>query len=121
MDRRELLKFIGAANGAAFVGNALAWTPVPSATPLKAAGFSAEDLAYLNDIADCIIPRTDTPGAKDADVGRIMAIWVADCYLPAEQALFKQGMTQINSEAQSRSVSRFYCWTMHSAIACYPG
>jgi hypothetical protein len=101
MDRRELLKMIGMATGAAFVGNAMAWTRVADATSPEAAGFSAEDLMLLNEVAETIIPRTDTPGAKDADVGRIMAVLVADCYLPAEQQAFRQGMVKINSASQS--------------------
>lgn len=101
MDRRELLKMIGMATGAAFVGNALAWTTVAEATSPEAAGFSADDLMLLNEVAGTIIPRTDTPGAKDADVGRIMAVLVADCYLPAEQKVFRQGMADIDKRSQS--------------------
>ncbi|WP_099036497.1 gluconate 2-dehydrogenase subunit 3 family protein [Lacimicrobium alkaliphilum] len=101
MDRRELLKMIGMATGAAFVGNAIAWTSVAEATSPKAAGFSKEDLMLLNEVAETIIPRTDTPGARDADVGRIMAVLVADCYLPEEQQVFRQGMVKINNTSES--------------------
>lgn len=107
MDRRELLKMIGMATGAAFVGNAMAWTRVADATPPKAAGFSDDDLMLLNEVAETIIPRTDTPGAKDADVGRIMAVLVADCYLPAEQKVFREGMVKINNASESASGKPF--------------
>ncbi|ALS96845.1 gluconate 2-dehydrogenase subunit 3 family protein [Lacimicrobium alkaliphilum] len=101
MDRRELLKMIGMATGAAFVGNAMAWTTVAEATSPKAAGFSDEDLMLLNEVAETIIPRTDTPGAKDANVAHIMAVLVADCYLPEEQQVFRQGMADIDKRSQS--------------------
>ena len=61
MLRRDLLKFIAAATGCAFVGidGALA-------APVARAPFTAHDRAMLDEIAETIIPRTDTPGAKDA-------------------------------------------------------
>ncbi len=101
MERRDLLKLIAAASGAAFVGNALAWDPAPSATTPAAAGFSKDDLGLLSEIAETIIPRTDTPGAKDAGVAETMAILVADCYTPTEQKAFYAGMKQIDKDSNA--------------------
>ena len=48
-----------------------------------------------------IIPRTDTPGAKDVNVGYMMAVMVTDCYTPAQQAAFKEGIASIKALAKS--------------------
>lgn len=99
MNRRDLLKMIVAATGVAFVGaNALAYE-LTFATPLSDTGFSKDDLLLLNNIGEVIIPKTDTPGAKEADVASMMAIMVKDCYVKSEQATFKAGLVDIEKRA----------------------
>jgi len=78
MERRELLKMIVAATGAAMIGlPALASGQAPAAG--AKAAFSAADIALMDEIADTILPRTKTPGAKDTGIGAFMATFVADC------------------------------------------
>jgi hypothetical protein len=62
MDRRELLKMIVAATGAAMVGLP-ALAAGQSATTGSTAAFSAADISMLDEIAETILPRTTTPGA----------------------------------------------------------
>ena len=56
--------------------------------------FSAEELALIRDLADTIIPRTDTPGAADAKVQ-----WHIDRVMsarPAEEiAGFRRGLASV--------------------------
>ena len=42
--------------------------------------FTEKDIAYLDEIAETILPKTDTPGAKDAKVGAFMTVMVKDTY-----------------------------------------
>jgi hypothetical protein len=101
MDRRELLKMIAAATGVAFVGaNALAYD-LTFATPLSNTGFSNYDLLLLNNIGEVIIPKTDTPGAKDVDVASIIAVMVKDCYTKPEQTTFRAGLVDIEKRSTS--------------------
>lgn len=78
----------------------------PSAT---AAGgtigtFTADDQAFLAEVADTILPDTaKSPGAKAAGVGPFMALMVTDCYTPEDQAVFRTGMQTIDAR----------CTTMH--------
>lgn len=98
MDRRELLKMIASATGVAMVGMpafVLGQAPVPQA----ANGFTADEVALLDEIAEAIIPRTDTPGAKDAKVGAFMARFVTDCYSREDQAAFRAGMADLDKRA----------------------
>lgn len=98
MERRELLKMIASATGVAMVGMpafALAQAPVAKA----ADGFTAEEVALLDEIAEAIIPRTDTPGAKDAEVGAFMARFVTDCYSREDHDAFRAGLQDLDQRA----------------------
>ncbi|MGY1519927.1 gluconate 2-dehydrogenase subunit 3 family protein [Luteimonas sp. A482] len=98
MERRELLKMIASATGVAMLGMpafVLGQAPVAQG----AAGFTADDVALLDEIAEAIIPRTDTPGAKDAEVGAFMARFVTDCYSGEDQAAFRAGLMDLDRRA----------------------
>jgi len=64
--------------------------------------FTKEEIAYLDEIAETIIPRTDTPGAKDAKVGEFMNVMVRDCYRPEEQKVFREGMKKIEALSKEK-------------------
>ena len=51
---------------------------------------------------EVIIPRTDTPGAKDAQVGAFMTVYVSDCFTKPEQDDFRAGIEALKSEAQAK-------------------
>ncbi|MCH2258384.1 MAG: gluconate 2-dehydrogenase subunit 3 family protein, partial [Alteromonas sp.] len=107
MERRELLKLIATATGTAlFAGNVLAYTDVP-AVPLSDTLFNEKDVALLNEMGEVIIPQTDTPGAKAANVGATMAVLVTDCYTPLLQKTFLDGIKKISSLSQSRFNKQF--------------
>jgi hypothetical protein len=47
-------------------------------------------------VAETIIPKTNTPGAKDAQVGKFMASYSADCYDEMQLKTLKDGITRVN-------------------------
>lgn len=57
--------------------------------------FTKDEIAYLDEIAETILPKTATPGAKDAQVGAFMNVMVRDCYTTRDQQIFKTGMDTI--------------------------
>lgn len=98
MNRRELLKMIAVATGTAMVGGqALA----AFASGRVEAALSDEEVHLLDEVAETLLPRTDTPGAKDAEVGDFMRVFVRDCYTVEQQSRFRDGIAQI--EAHSRA------------------
>lgn len=104
MERRELLKMIAAATGAAMIGlPALGYAQSPGADAKSA--FSDAQVALLDEIADTILPRTRTPGAKDAGTGAFMARFVSDCYTAEYRAVFQAGLTDIDRRAGGRFAS----------------
>ena len=62
--------------------------------------FSADDIAFLDEVADTILPTTSTPGAKAAKTGAFMALMVHDSYYPADQKVFRAGMGKIDDATQ---------------------
>ncbi|MBX2923918.1 MAG: gluconate 2-dehydrogenase subunit 3 family protein [Chitinophagaceae bacterium] len=69
--------------------------------------FADTDAAYLDEIAETIIPATDTPGAKAAKVGAFMIVMVTDCYPEAEQKVFLEGMKQLEEASRKKSGKSF--------------
>lgn len=64
--------------------------------------FSKAQVKMMNEVADTIIPTTDTPGAKAAKVGQFMAVMVSDCYEPDDQKRFLEGLTTLDAECAKR-------------------
>jgi hypothetical protein len=65
--------------------------------------FSNDDIAYFDEIAETILPATDTPGAKQAKVGEFMARIVKDCYTEADQKIFMDGMQKLNEASKTKN------------------
>ncbi len=73
--------------------------------------FSQDNVAYLNEIADTILPDTSSPGAKAANVGQFMAVMVRDCYTPQDQQTFTEGLSKLNDAANKKYSSKFMSLT----------
>lgn len=104
MDRREALRRTallmgGAVSAPAILGvlqgckakSGLVWKPV----------FLNEDQALVvSQVAEIIIPRTDTPGAKDVGVPSFIDQMLKEVYAPEDQKRFMEGLTAFNQEAK---------------------
>lgn len=69
--------------------------------------FTKDEIAYLDEIAETIIPKTTTPGAKDAKVGAFMNVMVRDCYTPEDQQIFKDGLDKIEKLSKEKYSNGF--------------
>ena len=69
--------------------------------------FSNDDIAYLDEVAETILPATDTPGAKEAKVGEFMARIVKDCYTEKDQKIFLDGMQALNEASKKKNGKAF--------------
>ena len=121
IDRREAIRRVSALlGGVAFIGgNALlAAVEKASAAVEQAPGkFSAQDVAYLDEIAETILPATKTPGAKAAKTGAFMALMVTDCYSPAEQKVFFDGMRKVDEATRKTHNVSFIAATPEQRLA----
>ena len=100
ISRREALARITAVlGGAALVsGPALLMAADVDVSQSSTELFTADEIAWLDEVADTILPDTDSPGAKAAAVGTYIAVMVSDVYEPEDQAIFQQGMASLEQE-----------------------
>ena len=73
-------------------------TPGTQSTAESFAGFSADQLSLVSEIAETILPATDTPGAKDAKVGEFVELMLKDCYYPKDQNSFMHGLGELSKK-----------------------
>lgn len=108
MKRREAVTGLAVIIGGSMVGSSLFLTSCKTEEKkAKTSGtdFSPEEVALLDEVAETIIPTTDTPGAKAAGVGAFMKIMVTDCYDEKDQKIFVEGITKLG-EASEKQFSK---------------
>ena len=106
MERREAVKYISVLLGGTLVGSSAFLSGCKSTTG-KDQQWATEDIAYLDEIAETILPRTSTPGAKDAQVGQFMTVMVNDCYEEGDQKAFREGMDKLNEVSKNKFNAAF--------------
>ena len=96
MNRREAVQYISLLLGGTIVGGNAFLTGCKTKTEGTHSAFTTDDIAYLDEVADTILPATSTPGAKAAAVGTFMTVMVNDCYDDKDQKIFHDGMDKLN-------------------------
>jgi hypothetical protein len=121
LNRREAIARVSAMlGGIAFVGGSKLLYAAERALPAadRAVGeFSIRDIAYLDEIAETILPATKTPGAKAAKTGAFMALMVTDCYGPIQQSVFREGMLKLNDTSEKSNGAAFMAATSQQRLA----
>jgi glucoside 3-dehydrogenase (cytochrome c) hitch-hiker subunit len=104
VNRREVVHCVAALlGGTALAGGRGLLYACERAVPLQEATlgeFTAEDIAFLDEIAETILPATSTPGAKAAKTGAFMALMVTDSYSAPERKIFRDGMRKVDGAIQ---------------------
>ncbi|MBB1285404.1 gluconate 2-dehydrogenase subunit 3 family protein [Flavisolibacter sp. BT320] len=106
MERREAVKYISILLGGAVIGADAFLSGCKTKTG-STTDWTTEDVAYLNEIGETILPRTSTPGAKDANVGQFMTVMVNDCYVEADQKAFREGLDKLNDASDKKFSKNF--------------
>lgn len=95
MNRRDAITRVGLLLGGTIVGMNIflqGCTPEEKEKNKALLSFSDDDIRYLDEIAETILPETSTPGAKAAGVGAFMTVMVTDCYAKKDQETFVNGL-----------------------------
>lgn len=112
MNRRDLLKMIAAATGMAMVGGDLLAQGLSVNDSIAVDKlFTAADIGLLDEIAETIIPRTDTPGAKDSGAGAQMAKIISQCFDQQQRTLVKEGLLNLQALSLQRFSKNFIALT----------
>ena len=102
MERREAVKYISILLGTAVVGADAFLSGCKTKSTNNIAELSADDIGFLNEVGETILPRTSTPGAKDANVGEFMKVMIRDCYEEADQKAFLEGFDKLNEASDKK-------------------
>jgi hypothetical protein len=102
INRREAIQRVTMLlGGAALVGGDALLIGRGDRAQGSAALFTAEEIAFLDEVAETILPATSTPGAKAARTGAFMALMVQDAYDARDQRIFRDGMQKIDDETRA--------------------
>ena len=104
MNRREAIQRTAMVLGYAISAPALAGvlngckaTPELSYTPVF---FTKDQATAIAELAEIIIPKTATPGAKDAGVPAFIDSMLKEVYLKEDQDKFLKGLAEFEEDAQ---------------------
>src|SRR5947208_68113 len=110
MNRREALSSVALLLGGTIVGAEMFLSGCTNAdSKIGTAGlnFSPEDVAFMDEVGETIIPKTNTPGAKEAKIGEFMKTIVTDCYPKADQTVFVDGLKKLDAASKKKSGKYF--------------
>jgi hypothetical protein len=107
MNRRDAISRVALIMGGAVIGADFFISGCKSTSKRVNALFTEDHVAFLNEVADTILPTTSSPGAKAADVGHFMAVMVQDCYVPKDQKVFVDGIGKLNDASTKKYNAKF--------------
>ena len=103
-ERRAALARLAGLCGLALSGDVLAAVSAPKSTP----GLLAPDaLALVGVLAELIIPKTDTPGARGVGAHHTISHLLRVCASRQEQENFLRGLARIDAVAAAQGGKRF--------------
>ena len=107
---RRLSLLLGgtAVSGPVAAGLVARFESAASVQAAEAAPFLNQDeKGLVKDLAECILPRTDTPGAADAGVDAFIDEIVGGYFKAEDQFLYKSGLKRLDRRALERFGSSF--------------
>jgi hypothetical protein len=96
MDRRTVIKNLALIIGGAALLPSCLHHDGSSYVQLKHIQINADQQKLITDIAETIIPKTNTPGAKDLNLHLFVLKMLDDCYTKKDQQAFLAGLAQFN-------------------------
>jgi len=121
MNRRDALKSVVLMMGGTMIGATAILTGCSPERQLKDLNFTPEDLAFLDEIGETIIPTTDTPGAKATKIGEFMQMMIKDCYDADQQKAFIDGLNALSKDFKTEKGVDFMEATPEDRLAFLNG
>ncbi len=111
MERREALKlsvgFLGYSLSGIVFSSMLNGCKVDSSEDWTPQFFTKEQAETIGEIAEHILPKTDTPGAKDVLVHRFMDKLIFECYDTKNQKKFLAGLKEFQFKCKEITGNTF--------------
>ena len=105
MDRRVAVKQVAILMGGARSASTLSIMLDgcnPALRQGKGTEFTDDEKNMVAEMADIIIPRTTTPGAKDAGVPAFIVMMMQECYPDKDQDAFHAGLAAFDEECRQK-------------------
>ncbi|GAA4314942.1 gluconate 2-dehydrogenase subunit 3 family protein [Compostibacter hankyongensis] len=110
MDRRDAVKRVAILMGGALSASTLSvMLDSCSQAPKKGSGtqFTEDEKSMVDRMSDIIIPKTDTPGAKEAGVPAFIVMMMQECYPEKDQQQFHDGLAAFDSRCRKQYKKSF--------------
>lgn len=108
MDRREAITQVSWILGGTIIGSSVFLETGCKTAPENAKDFfDVATIVLLNEMGETILPKTSTPGAKEAKVGEFMAVMVKDCYTANDQGIFREGIKRLEIKCKEETGKTF--------------
>jgi len=101
MNRRLVLKQLAVATAAAWILPSCVSDPKKVSIALNRLNINGDDEELLAAIADTLIPKTDTPGAKDVSAHLFAIVMVDDCMTKADQDKYVKGLKAFDNTCKT--------------------
>ena len=103
MNRRDAIKAAGLLAGGVLIASSGILEACRTGRAANGRVLSDENQTLAEEIADTLLPTTaGSPGAKAAGTGAAMNLLLSDCYQPADQRKFTEGLERLRSECRSK-------------------
>ena len=112
MQRRSAIRDLIVIAGGITILPSFKYIPGKASVALKNMDISAEQEKLLGEIASTIIPRTETPGAKELGSHLFVLKMLDDCYEKEDQQKFVRGLKALDESTTKRF--------RHSFLRCTP-
>ncbi|MEO8794061.1 MAG: gluconate 2-dehydrogenase subunit 3 family protein [Daejeonella sp.] len=122
MDRREAITKVGLLLGGTVIGSSMFIEYGCNPTPEKLKDnelFNQNQITLMNEMGETIMPKTSTPGAKEANVGAFMAVMVRDCYDKRDQGVFLEGLKRLDEKCRKENGKAFMDCTPEQRTAFF--
>jgi len=107
MDRRTVIKNLALVLGGAVLLPSCLHHDGTSYVQLKHINLSSDQQSLIADICETIIPKTNTPGAKDLNLPPFVLKMIDDCYNKKDQEAFLAGLNKFTDLVKSKYSSTF--------------
>ncbi|KAA2243105.1 gluconate 2-dehydrogenase subunit 3 family protein [Chitinophaga agrisoli] len=118
MNRRDAIKNVALLLGTAISASTLAALEgCTGSGPRNYALEAPETKSILAEIAETIIPQTNTPGAKAAKVDEFILTMMQDCYEPKDQQILLDGLKKVDEASNKQYKKSFVDLTAEEKTA----
>jgi hypothetical protein len=108
MNRRTALKYIGVASAAAFIlPSYIVSDQKKVSTALNNLKINSDEEELLAKFAAALIPKTNSPGAREVGAHQFAMVMVDDCMAKPDQDKYLKGLRSFNDEVKSKTGKSF--------------